>query len=270
MAEVHRPPSTDDGGMFLAQASGQQVIGNTDPGKAPVMSSALRGDTLANKPKMHSAQMEVLDGIPMEEAECLEPLLVSVPDTPLDSKPMAGNIMRNSSDRAVSQKDQTGRPMEGVTSTRLHLDSQPRGYQSMPNRPKYPWLDDIPNRQAEPPGNRTVTGVVVQNNTPGRKVYGNQTGSYESKDNAVQTAPSVLAEDPTSGSQSDPFILKPVPDVYAERRKSEERSPSVSSWQTGRRQMNRNTREAVRSRGKLLWWARDWIGGTLVSDQMGT
>ena len=64
--------------------------------------------------------------------------------------------------------------------------------------------------------------------------YGNQTGSYESKNNAVQTAPSALAEDPTSGSQSNPFILKPVPDVYAERRKSEERSPSENSWQTGR------------------------------------
>ena len=146
---------------------------------------------------------------------------------------MAGNMMGNSSDRAVPQKDQTGRPMEGVTSTQLHLDSQPRGYQSMPNRPKYPWSDDIPNRQAEPPGNRTVPGVVVHNNTPGRKVcfYGNHTGSYESKDIAVQTAPSALAEDPMSGSQSDPFILKPVPDVYAKRRKSEERSPSESSWQ---------------------------------------
>ena len=73
--------------------------------------------------------------------------------------------------------------------------------------------------------------VVVQNNTPGRKVcfYDNQTVSYESKDNAVQTAPSSLAEDPTSGSQSEPFILKPVPDIYAEKRKSEERSPSESS-----------------------------------------
>ena len=74
-----------------------------------MMSSALWGDTLANKPKMHSAQMEVLDGMPMEEAECLEPLLISATDTPLDSKPMAGNMMENSSDRAVPQKDQTGR-----------------------------------------------------------------------------------------------------------------------------------------------------------------
>ena len=63
VAEVHRPPSTDDEGKILAQASGQQVVGNTDPGKAPVMLSAPRGDTLVSKPKMHSAQMKVLDGI---------------------------------------------------------------------------------------------------------------------------------------------------------------------------------------------------------------
>ena len=105
VAEVHRPPSTDDEGEILAQPSGQQVVGNTDPGKAPVMLSAPRGDTLFNKPEMHSAQMKVLDGIPMEEVECLEPLLTSVPDAPLDSKPMVGNMIRNSSDLAVPQKD---------------------------------------------------------------------------------------------------------------------------------------------------------------------
>ena len=215
------------GGMFLARASGQHVIGNTDPGKAPVMLSAPRGDTLANKPKMHLAHMEVLDSIPIEEAECLEPLLISVPDTPLDSKSMAGNMMRNSSDCAVPQKEQTGRPMEGVTSTQLHLDRIGR---------------NIRGRTIYQTGRRGLLairqcqGVVVQNKTPGRKVcfYGNQTVPYESKDNAVQTAPSALAEDPKSGSQSNPFILKPVPDVYAERRKSEERSPSESSCQTGR------------------------------------
>ena len=80
-------------------------------------------------------KMRVLDGIPMEEVECLEPLLTSVQDAPLDSKPMADNRMRNSSDVAIPQKDPTGRPMEGVTSltpsrrsvTLLHLDSQPSG-----------------------------------------------------------------------------------------------------------------------------------------------
>ena len=120
--------------------------------------------------------------------------------------------------------------MEGVTSpallrrsvTQLHLDSQPSGYQSMPDRPRYPISDDIPRRQAKPPGDQTVPDVVVQNNTPGQKVcfYDNQTVSYGNKDNAVQTTPSELAEDPTSGSLSEPFILKPVPDEYAEKRRS--------------------------------------------------
>ena len=58
------------------------------------------------------------------------------------------------------------------------------------------------------------------------------TVSYGNKDNAVQMAPSELAEDPTSGSRSEPFVLKPVPDAIAEKRKSEERSLSERSWQT--------------------------------------
>ena len=72
MAEVYRPPSTDDEGEILAQPSGQQVIGNTYSGRTPVMSSAPRGDTLFSGPEMHLARMRVLDGIPMEEVECLE------------------------------------------------------------------------------------------------------------------------------------------------------------------------------------------------------
>ena len=129
--------------------------------------SAPRGGTLVSKPKMHSAH-KILDGIPMEEAECLEPLLTSVPDAPLDNKPMAGNMIRNSSDLAVPQKDQTGRHMEGVTSpapsrrlvTQLHLDSQPSSYQSQPDWSRYPMSDDIPHIQAETPGNQTVPDVV--------------------------------------------------------------------------------------------------------------
>ena len=113
MAEVHRPPSMGDEGEILAQPSGQQVVANTYPGRAPVMSSAPRGNTLFSGPEMHPARMRVLDGIPMEEVECLEPLLISVPDAPLDSKPMTGNRMRNSSDVAIPQKDTTGQPMEG-------------------------------------------------------------------------------------------------------------------------------------------------------------
>ena len=242
VAEVHRPPSTDDEEKLLAQASGQHVVENTDPGKTPVILSAPRGDTLVSKPKMHSAQKKVLDGMPMEEAECLEPLLTSVPDAPLDSKPMAGNMIRNSSDLAVPQKNQTGRPMEGVTSpapsrhsvTQLHLDSQPSSYQSQPDRSRYPISDDMPHRQAEPPGNQTVPDVVVQNDTPGRKVcfHDNQTVPHGNKNNAVQTAPSELAEDPTSGRLSERLILKPVPNEDAEKRKSKERSLSEVSWQT--------------------------------------
>ena len=209
-----------------------------------MMLSAPRGDTLFSEPEMHSAQMKVLDGIPMEEVECLEPLLTSVPDAPLDSKPMAGNMIRNSSDLAVPQRDQTGRPMEGVTSpapsrhsvTQLHLDSQPSGYKSMPDQPRYPISDDTTHRQEKPPGNETETDVVVPNKTPGRNVcfYDNKTVSYGNKDNAVQTAPSELAENPTSGSRSEPFVLMPVPDAIAEKRKSEERSLSERPWQTRR------------------------------------
>ena len=140
VAEAHRPPSTDDEGKILAQVSGQQVAWKHRSWESCRDVECSR-DTLVSKQKMHSAQMKVLDGIPMEEAGCLEPLLTSVLDAPLDSKPMAGNMIRNSSDLAIPQKDQTGRPMEGVTSpapsrrsvTQLHLDSQPSGYQSMPD-----------------------------------------------------------------------------------------------------------------------------------------
>ena len=132
--------------------------------------------------------------------------------------------------------------MEGVTSpapsrrsvTQLHLDSQPSGYKSMPDRPRYPISDDIPHRQAKPPDNKTVTDVVVPNKTPGQNVcfYDNKTVSYGNKDNAVQMAPSEIAEEPKSGSRSKPFVLKPVPEAIAEKRKLEERSLSERSWLT--------------------------------------
>ena len=208
MAEVDRPPSTEDEGDILAQPSGQQVIGNTYPGRTPVMSSAPRGDTLFSGSEMYPAQVRVLDGIPMEEVECLEPLSISVPDAPLDSKPIAGNRMRNSSDVAISQKDMTGRHMEGVTSptpsrhsvTLLHLDSQPSGHKSMPDWPKDPISDDIPQRQEKPPDRKTV--------------------SCRNTDKAVRMAPSELTKDPMSVSHSEPLVS----DAITENRKSEERS----------------------------------------------
>ena len=280
-AEVHRPLSTDDEGTFLAQPSGQHVVRNTDPVKAPVMLSAPRGDKLVSEPEMHSAQMKALDGIPMEEVECLEPLLTSVPDAPLDSKPMAGNMIKNSSDFAVPQKYQTGRPTEGVTSPapsrrsvmQLHLDSQPSGYKSMPDRPRYLISDDAPHRQARPPSNETETDVVIPNKTPGRNVcfYDNKTVSYGNKDNVVQTARSEFEEDPTSRSRSEPFVLKPVPDEIAEKRiqKLEERSLSERPWQ------NSTDRSAgihgkPSGAGGSYRGGRDWIGGALVFDRVGT
>ena len=187
VAEVHTSPPMDDEERLIANR--QHVVDNTDPGEAPAILSAPRGDTLVSKPEMHSAQKIDLDGIPMEEIVCLEPLMTSVPDAPLDSKPMAGNTIRNSSDLAVPRKDQTSRPMEGVTSPapsrhsvmQLHLDSQPSSYQLQPDRSRYLIPDEIPHGQAKSPGNQTVPDIVVKidvnsggypipDNTPCRKV----------------------------------------------------------------------------------------------------
>ena len=220
MAEVHRPPSTEDEGDILAQRSGQQVIGNAYSGRTPVMSSAPRGDTLFSGPETYPAQMRVLDGIPLEEVECLEPLSISVPDAPLDSRPMAGNIMRNSPDVAIYEKDTTGRPMEGVTSptpwrrsvTLLHLDSQPSRYKSMPDRSKDPISEDIPQRQEKPLDSKTV--------------------SCRNTDKAVRRAPSGLTKDPLSVSHSEPLVWNPVSDAMTENKKSEERSLSESLEQS--------------------------------------
>ena len=96
--------------------------------------------------------------------------------------------------------------------TLLHLDSQPSGYKLMPDWPRDPILDVIPQRQAKPPDSKTVP--------------------YRNKDKAVRRAPSELAKDPMSGSHSEPFVWNPVPDAITENRKSEESSLSERSWQT--------------------------------------
>ena len=174
-------------------------------------------------------------------------LMTSVPDAPLDSKPTAANTIRNSSDHVVPQKYQTSRPMEGVTSPapsrhsvmQLNLDSQPSSYQSQPDRSRYPIPDDIPHRPAESPGNQTVPDIVVKidvnrggypllDDTPCRKVcfYDSQTVSHGINNNAVQTAPSELAEHSTSGEMSELLILKPEPAEDTEQRRSKEKSLS--------------------------------------------
>ena len=52
VAEVQMLPPMDDEEKLIAQASGQHVVDNTDPGDAPAILSASRGDTLVSKPEM--------------------------------------------------------------------------------------------------------------------------------------------------------------------------------------------------------------------------
>ena len=75
---------------------------------------------------------------------------------------------------------------------------------------------------------------------------------YINKDKAVRMAPSELAKEPMSGSQSEPLVWNPVSDAITENRKSEERSLSERSWQT-RQNSAETERKAVRTRGKLSW-----------------
>ena len=52
VAEVYVSASANEEDKLLAQASGQHVVCNTDPGKVPVILSVPTGDTLVNKPSM--------------------------------------------------------------------------------------------------------------------------------------------------------------------------------------------------------------------------
>ena len=97
-------PRVGSGGRGGKVNSPSQWASKTDPGEAPAILSAPLGDKLVSKPEMHSAQKIVLDGIPMEEVVCLEPLMASFLDAPLDSRPMAGNTVRNSSDHVVPRE----------------------------------------------------------------------------------------------------------------------------------------------------------------------
>ena len=48
VAEVHMSAPVDEEAKFIAQASGQHVVCNTEPGKAPTILSTPLGDTLVN------------------------------------------------------------------------------------------------------------------------------------------------------------------------------------------------------------------------------
>ena len=238
VAEVHMSAPVDEEEKLIAQASGQHVVCNTDPGKAPTVLSAPLGDTLVSKPKMHSANKIDLDVIPM--VVCPEPLTASVPDVPLDSGPMAGNTDWNPSDYVVPKEDQTSRPtVKAFSDAVAPGDSQSSKYQLQPDRSRYPIPDDIPRIQVASPGNQTVPDFLVDINvnaggnpvpklallelaehlvsvehslrpgypmpdyTPSRRVcfYDSQTVS-DGGNNPVQTAPSELSEHSTSVEDS--------------------------------------------------------------------
>ena len=63
VAEVHISASVNEEDKLIAQASGQHVVCNTDPGKVSAILSAPPGDTLINKSKMYSSQKIDLDGV---------------------------------------------------------------------------------------------------------------------------------------------------------------------------------------------------------------
>ena len=157
-----------------------------------------RGNTLANKLRMYSAQKIDLDGIPMEEVVVLEPLAFSVPDGSLDSRPMAGNMEWDPSEYVVSKKDQTSRPTEGVTSPapsghsvmHLHMNSQHSRNKLKPDQSGYPVPDDTPRIKVGFYDNQTVSDLLVDSNTDG------------GGDPVPKPAPSELAEHSTSVEHS--------------------------------------------------------------------
>ena len=134
----------------------------------------------------------------MEEVVVLEPLAFSVPEKSLDSRPMAGNMDWNPPEYAVSEKDQTSRPTEGVTSPapagdsvmQLHLDSQHSRNKLKPDQSGYPVSDDTPRRKLGFYDNQTVSDRLVDLNTD------------EGGDPVPRPAPSELAEHSASVEHS--------------------------------------------------------------------
>ena len=98
----------------------------------------------------------------------------------------------------VSEKDQTSRPTEGVTSPapsghsvmQLHLDSQHSRNKLKPDQSGYPVSDDTPRRKVGFYDNKTVSDLLVDSNANG------------SGDPVPKPAPSELAEHSTSVEHS--------------------------------------------------------------------
>ena len=104
----------------------------------------------------------------------------------------------NPSEYAVSEKDQTSRPTEGVTSPaqsghsvmQLHLDSQHSRNKLKPDQSGYPVPDDTPCRKVGFYDNQTVSDLLVDSNTDG------------GGDPVPKPAPSELSERRTSVEHS--------------------------------------------------------------------
>ena len=138
---------------FIAQASGQHVVCDTDPGEVPAIVSAPPGETLVNQPKMYSAQKIDLDGIPMEEVVVLEPLSFSAPDASLDSRPMADNMDWNPSEYVVQN---TSPASLRHSVMQFHLDSQPGRNKLKPEQSGDPVPNETQRRQVDVYGSQTV------------------------------------------------------------------------------------------------------------------
>ena len=263
--EVHVSTSVNEDDKFIAQASGQHVVSDTDLGEVPAILSALPGDTLVNQPEIYSAQKIDPDGIPMEEVVVLEPLEFSAPDACLDSRSIAGNMDLNPSKYVVHIEEQTRRPTEGVTSPapvrhsvmQFHRDSQPGRNKLKPDQSGDPLPNGTPRRQVDVCGSQTVPDFLVDVNMDGggnpvpkpapsdlaehltsvehslRPKYPNENGGGNP---VPKQAPSELAEHLTSVEHSlrskypnedegGDPVPKPAPSGLAERSTSVEHSP---------------------------------------------
>ena len=232
VVEVHVSASVNEDDKFIAQASGQHVVCDTDLGEVPAILSAPPGDTLVNQPEMYSAQKIDQDGIPMEEVVVLEPLEFSAPDASLDSRPITGNINWNPSEYVVHIEEQTRRPMLGVTSPaplrhsvmQFHLDSQPGRNKLKPDQSGDPLPNGTPRRQVDVCGSQTVPDFLADANMDGGGNPVPKPAPSELAEHLTSVEHSLRSKYPNEDEGGDP-VQQPAPSGLAERSTSVEHSP---------------------------------------------
>ena len=232
VAEVHVLPAVDDYDKFIAQASGQHVVCDTDLGEVPAKLSTFPGDTLVNQPEMYSAQKIDLDGIPMEEVVVPEPLEFSAPDASLDSRPIAGNIDWNPSEHVVHTDEQSRRPTEDVTSPapvrhsvmQFYLDSQPGKHRSKPDQPGDLCPNGTPRRQVDVCGSQTVPEFLVDTNMDRRGNPVPKPAPLELAEYLTSVEHSLRQNGPNENRGGNP-VPKPAPSELAEHLTSVEHRP---------------------------------------------